>query len=36
VSSVSSMFFVHLVPEAIFNSAVGFVILYFIKRYNRC
>ena len=34
ISSVFSIFFVHLIPEALLNSAVGFVILYFIKRYK--
>jgi len=34
ISSVSSIFFAHLIPEAILNSAVGFIILYFIKRYR--
>ena len=30
--AIFSMFFTQLVPEAILNSAVGLVILYFIKR----
>jgi cell shape-determining protein MreD len=32
ISSVFYIIFTHLIPEAILNSAVGFVILYFIKK----
>ncbi len=35
VDKISSMFYIiftHLIPEAILNSAVGLVILYFIKK----
>jgi rod shape-determining protein MreD len=32
ISSVFYIIFAHLIPEAILNSAVGLVILYFIKR----
>ena len=32
LSSVFYIIFTHLIPEAILNSAVGLVILYFIKR----
>jgi cell shape-determining protein MreD len=32
ISSVFHIIFTHLIPEAILNSAVGFVILFFIKR----
>ncbi|MBN1695207.1 rod shape-determining protein MreD [candidate division WOR-3 bacterium] len=34
INSVFYIIFTHLIPEAILNSAVGFVILYFIKRYR--
>ena len=32
ISSVFYIIFAHLIPEAILNTAVGLVILYFIKR----
>ncbi len=32
INSVFYIIFTHLIPEAILNSAVGFVILYFIKK----
>ncbi len=32
ISSVFYIIFTHLIPEAILNSAVGLVVLYFIKR----
>lgn len=32
IGAIFSIFFTQLVPEAILNSAVGLVILYFIKR----
>jgi len=38
VDKIRSVFYIiltQLIPEAIFNTAVGFIILYFIKRYNR-
>jgi len=38
VDKIRSIFYIiltQLIPESIFNTAVGFVILYFIKRYNR-
>lgn len=35
ISSVFYILFTQLIPEAIFNTVIGFVILYFIKRYNR-
>ncbi len=38
VDKIRSVFYIiltQLIPESIFNTAVGFVILYFIKRYNR-
>jgi cell shape-determining protein MreD len=35
ISSVFYILFTQLIPEAIFNTVIGFVILYFIKRYDR-
>jgi len=38
VDKIRSIFYIiltQLISESIFNTAVGFVILYFIKRYNR-
>jgi cell shape-determining protein MreD len=32
---IFNMIFTHLLPEAIFNTLIGFVILYFIVRHNR-
>jgi len=34
LNSIPYAVLTHLIPEAILNSAVGFVILYFIKRYR--
>jgi hypothetical protein len=35
VEPIFYIVFTRLIPEAIFNTAVGFVILYFIKRCKR-
>jgi rod shape-determining protein MreD len=35
IGSLYSMIFTHLLPEAILNTAVGLVVLYFIKRCSR-
>jgi len=38
VDKIGSVFYIiltQLIPESIFNTAVGFIILFFIKRYNR-
>lgn len=34
INSVFYVTFTQLIPEAILNTAVGFIILYFIRRYN--